>query len=95
MSRYSVVDVRRAFEAHVHALDVCHIPYDGRLVLEEGSSSNGIAYRLVRVDGGAGQHRPPIGDDFLGRTATEAFENLCDRTGHIYDFRRACPEVAA
>ena len=36
-----------------------------------------------------GHRRPPIGPDFLGMTAREAWENLTARTGVMYDMADA------
>jgi len=88
--RITVKDVRRAFEAHAKALEKCGIPYTGKLVLQEGSAVNGRAWRLFqREDDSGGLRRPPIGDDFLGMTARDAYGRLVERTGTIYDTRAA------
>lgn len=67
------------------------VPSTHQVVLAEGSKVNGRAYRValrgrpVVVDGkityphGSGHDRPPVGDDFLGMTKTEARAALLDR----------------
>jgi len=68
------------------------IPPGKRIVMAEGSRINGRAYR-VALSGipvtdaaskttwpnGSGHDRPPVGDDFLGMTKTEARAALLDR----------------
>lgn len=91
--RITVKDVRRAFIAHRDALEYVGISYDGPLVLTEGEGGGLIAYRLnTRSSRDAGLDHPPVGDDFLGLTASQAYSALCDRTRHIYDTARALKE---
>lgn len=40
----------------------------------------------------SGHARPPIGDDYLGMTKREAYDELVHRTGLIYDTHRAITE---
>jgi len=79
-------DLDRALEAHRECLEKHGIKYHGTLHLQHGSKVNGRAYCLVLVDPEHGGHNcPPIGDDYLGRTAREAYEQLCERTRVIRD----------
>jgi len=86
MTRTTVKDVRSAFAAHVAALEHVGIPADG-LVLTEGEGEL-IAYR-INTRRGAGFDHPPIGEDYLGNTARDAYQTLTARTRAIYDTVRA------
>jgi hypothetical protein len=94
--RITSKDLKRALSAHVDCLARVGITYDGRLGLDEGSKTYGCAYRLYRTGYVVEQHdgthrattghgRPPVGDDYLGMTAREAYETLTARTRDIYD----------
>ena len=91
-SRITNKDVRRAMVRHGECLQKCGIPLrEGtRLHLSEGSPSAGRAWRIhaESVDSGA-LWSPPIGGDYLGWTAREAYETLVGRTGTIYDVHHA------
>lgn len=100
--RITAKDVHRAVEAHAACLARCGIAYAGRLVLSEGSKLYGRAWRLnltdtPRPDGScsSGHSRPPIGDDYLGMTAREAYDALTERTRTIYDTAHALRPDAA
>lgn len=90
MERITVADVRRAFDAHVLALHNVGITHDP-LILTEGEGEL-IAYRInTRRDNGAHDH-PPVGDDYLGNTARDAYRTLTERNRVIYDVHRALKE---
>lgn len=64
------------------------IPDRMELALTKGNKTNGIAYRVHLTfkaehwdddDADTGHHNPPFGDDYLGMTAREACNALCDR----------------
>lgn len=84
--RITSADLQRALAAHVDCLARVGITYDGRLGIDEGSKTYGRAYRLYRVPSGESGHwNPPIGSDYLGMTAREAYETLTARTRIIYE----------
>lgn len=92
MERITRKDLDNALAAHVDCLARVGITYDGRLDLDIGSLTYGRAYRLYRTgaarpDGTtcSGHYSPPVGDDYLGMTAREAYETLTARTRAIYD----------
>lgn len=88
--RITQADLRYALAHHVDALERYGITYDGRLVLDEGSKTYGRAYRLNRIATGESGHRaPPIGSDYLGMTAREAYETLTTRTRAVHDVAAA------
>ena len=60
-----------------------------RLVLSKGSKTYGNAWRVhfAEADSGA-LHRPPAGDDYLGFTKSEAFDNLALRAAVLEDVER-------
>ncbi len=93
MERITRKDLDQALAAHVTALESVGIKYDGRLVLSIGSKYYGNAYRLNRIpEGETGHWNPPVGGDFLGMTAREAYDRLTERTRTIYDTARAIRE---
>ena len=86
MERITRSDLDHALEAHVRALDACGITYDGRLVIDHGSKTYGRAYRLYHIASGETGHRnPPVGGDYLGMTAREAYDNLTTRNSVLFD----------
>ena len=81
-------DLAHALASHAACLSRCGLldPDAGRLALDEGSRTYGRAYRLAWVPTGeTGHHRPPVGGDYLGMTAREAYDELTGRTSLIYD----------
>ena len=86
MERITKADLQNALHGHIQALEACGITYDGVLVLTHGSKTYGIAYRLNRIPmGETGHWRPPVGPDFLGMTAREAYDNLTTRNAVLFD----------
>lgn len=86
MERITRGDLESALLHHVDALERYGVNYDGRLVLDHGSKTYGRAYRLNRIPTGeTGHWQPPIGSDYLGMTAREAYDNLTTRTRAIHD----------
>ena len=86
--RITHADLDRALQQHAGALKALGIapPETERLRLEHGSKLNGIAYKLytAQVHGG-GVKNPPVGSDFLGWTASEAYNAITDRTAVLRD----------
>ena len=92
--RITRADLDRALEGHRECLAKHGIKYHGAIHLEHGSKVNGRAYRIAVVDPDHGGHnRPPIGDDYLGMTAREAYDRLCERTRAIYDTMNALGDL--
>lgn len=88
--RITRADLAAALKSHKLALEACGVKYDGQFVLEEGSKTYGRAYRLYRVpEGQSGHYNPPVGGDYLGMTAREAYENLTTRTSVLWDVATA------
>ena len=90
--RITVKDVRRQFELYVDTMERAGLVPEGwRLVLQEGSSTYGIGWRVYMVpinpEEGTGHHEPMVGDNYLGSTAREAHERLCDRRRMVDDIR--------
>lgn len=100
-NRITTKDLDRALSAHVQALESAGITYDGRLGIQQGSKAYGIAYRLYRTGYTvqewdretqttqtritSGHANPPVGSDYLGMTAAEAYHTLTTLTGAIYN----------
>ena len=81
-------DLDNAHRAHVETLTRHDLidPDAGRLVLNIGSKTYGNAYRLAWIPTGeTGHYNPPIGGDFLGMTARDAYDRLTERTRTIQD----------
>lgn len=90
MERIYNRDVRRAFAHHIDTLERYGISYDGRLVLSQGSKTYGNAWRINRIPTGESYHaNPPIGSDYLGMTAREAYDTLHERNRTIHDMASA------
>jgi hypothetical protein len=77
------------------------IPNGMHLYLQHGSKTNGIAYRVNLVwdqdrqaQEDSGHHRPPMGDDYLGMTAREAYNALYGRAVTAEDIRYQMPPLA-
>jgi hypothetical protein len=92
--RITMTDLRRALEQHVNALAAAGITYEGRLGINEGSKTYGRAFRLYRtgIDRGeptSAHYRPPVGDDYLGMTKRDAYDELTGRTRVLWDVAAA------
>lgn len=95
MERITQSDVRRVFERHVAALErhCLYDPADGRYVLQIGSKTYGLAWRINFIPTGeTGHYRPRVGENFLGMTAREAHTELLTRTRIIGDVFHALSE---
>jgi hypothetical protein len=96
MDRITTADVRHALSHYVDACERYGISYDGIIVLDQGSKTYGRAWRVYRTmwmgeDGKfcTGHANPPIGSDYIGATAREAYENLTTRTRTMHDMAQA------
>lgn len=88
--RITAGDVRSALAHYVDAMERYGITYDGTIGLQVGSKTYGIGWRVYRVPTGeTGHWDPPIGSDFLGMTAREAYETLTNRTRVMHDMAQA------
>ena len=84
MARFTVKNVRWAFTGFVAAADAAGFDTTGWL-LEEGSSSCGISYRVYATrKGSTGRHNTPFGEMPLGCTAREAVQALWNMTKALY-----------
>lgn len=86
-------DVEAVFASYVDACDTYGLVTPGRrLVLSIGSKTYGNAYRVNEVwqdrERGTGHYAPAIGSDYLGMTAREAHETLCERIRLVHDIVR-------
>jgi hypothetical protein len=93
-------NIREALAHHRAALMALGITYDGTLCVSEGSVTYGNAFRIYRTHvtvidpatneprTSTGHYSPPVGDDFLGMTKRDAYNNLTARTRVLWDVKR-------
>lgn len=84
----TLTNLRRAVRRHVDTLAAFGlIPADvDAFTFQEGSKAYGNAFQLNTLrNGGTGHYRTVVGDDYLGMTKAEAYENITTRTRAIID----------
>ena len=104
MSRTTKKHVESALAVYASACKAANlIPEGMHLILQEGSQTNGRAWRVYltgdRVEipehpfyaypKGSGCSRPPCGDDYLGWSAEEARRTLQDRAAGMWAILQA------
>jgi hypothetical protein len=81
--RITLADLAGAVQSYVGALGALGVTYDGTIHLQEGSKTNGIAWRLMISD--SGLRWPPVGSDYLGMTKAEAYQTLTTTNRALWD----------
>ena len=91
MNRITQEDVDKQFERLNREIQRWGLLHGSeRLGMENGSKTNGRAYRLfVMISASSGHYRPPVGEDFLGVTLREAYNELASRSRTLEDARYA------
>ena len=82
---YTNMDLQNAFSNYDRA--VRQLDHNiAKLVIEEGSKTNGHAYRLyAQLPNETGYREPPVGPSFLGMSKREAVAELNDRARIVND----------